>query len=209
MRNWEHGAWFQDDWKVNRRFTLNMGLRWEVFTAETEIENRLTNFDIANLKLVYAGVDGTSKSAGKQTHWRNFGPRIGFAYDVSGSGKMVVRGGFGMSYFPEQPSGSNMIGQAIPWTISQNTPAVEPLSARFHQRPAHQQPVHDSHSATTEDDSRTDRRALDLRGCEDGRSGQQRDNSAHETLRSEPGMRKLKLTLPPVTPISRYRGASP
>ena len=123
LTNWEHSAWVQDDWKVSPRLTLNLGLRWDLFTPDTEQDNRLTNFDIVNLKLVYAGVNGTSNTAGRQTKWHNFGPRIGFAYDVTGGGKTVVRGGYGIAYFPEMGSASNIIGQAVPWTISQNVPS--------------------------------------------------------------------------------------
>ena len=130
MTNFEHALFFQDDWKVNRRLTLNLGLRYDIFTPDTEQNNRLTNFDIVNLKLVYAGVNGTSDTANKQTRWNNFSPRIGFAYDVTGGGHTVVRGGFGVAYFPEQQSASSLLGQQVPWTISQNTAALEqyPLS---------------------------------------------------------------------------------
>ncbi|MBV8707925.1 MAG: TonB-dependent receptor, partial [Acidobacteriaceae bacterium] len=99
LTNYEHSAWFQDNWKVSPRLTLNLGLRWEVFTAATEQQNRLTNFDLANLRLVYAGVN-TSDTAGLQTRWNNFGPRFVFAYNADGKGTTVLRGGFGMSYFP-------------------------------------------------------------------------------------------------------------
>lgn len=129
LTNYEHAIYFQDNWKVSSRLTLNLGLRWEVFTAATEERNRLTNFDVANLRLVYAGVGGTSNSAGVRTRWNNFGPRFGFAYSVDGSGKTVVRGGFGMSYFPLEASASNILGQAVPWTYSQNTPAIDTYPA--------------------------------------------------------------------------------
>ncbi len=122
---WEHAAFLQDDWKVNRRLTLNLGVRWDLFTPYTEQRNRLTNFDLSNLTLVYAGVGGTSRTAGVQTRWNDFSPHLGFAWDMSGDGKSVLRGGFSSSYFPEQPSGSDFLGQAVPWTISQNTPTTE------------------------------------------------------------------------------------
>jgi hypothetical protein len=125
LTSWEHALWLQDDWKVNRKLTLNLGVRWEVYTAPTEERDRLTNFDFQNQTLVYAGVNGTSDTANVKTHWKNFGPRFGFAYDPTGNGRTVVRGGFGMSYFPEQASASNIIGQAVPWTISQNTAPTE------------------------------------------------------------------------------------
>ncbi|HEY7306526.1 MAG TPA: carboxypeptidase regulatory-like domain-containing protein [Bryobacteraceae bacterium] len=125
LTTWEHAAFVQDDWKVTRRLTLNLGLRWDLFMPYTEERNRLTNFDLSNLTLVYAGVNGTSRAVGVQTRWNDFSPHFGFAWDVSGDGKTVLRGGFSSSYFPEQPSGSNFLGQAVPWTISQNTPTTE------------------------------------------------------------------------------------
>ena len=114
-------AWFvQDDLKATPRLTFNIGIRHEIHWPEKEIRDRLTNFDLTNLKLVYAGQDGISRSIGKKTHYKNFGPRIGFAWDMFGSGKLVLRGGYGLSYFPEQASASNLLGQQVPWTVSQN-----------------------------------------------------------------------------------------
>jgi hypothetical protein len=141
LTNYEHAAWFQDNWKVTPRLTLNLGLRWEVFTPATEQQNRLTNFDRVNLRLVYAGLD-TSNTAGLQTRWNNLGPRFGFAYDADGKGTTVLRGGFGTSYFPLEASASNMLGQQVPWTISQNTPAIDtyPAASVFANVPTIAQP---------------------------------------------------------------------
>jgi hypothetical protein len=120
LRTQEHGLFIQDDVKLSARVTVNAGLRYEIFKAETEEDNRIVNFDLAGLRLIYAGEDGASKSVNKKTRYGNIAPRLGLTYDLLGNGTTILRTGFGITYFPEQPSASNMIGQQVPYTISQN-----------------------------------------------------------------------------------------
>ena len=119
LRTQEHGLFIQDDFKANPRFTINAGLRYEIFGAETEEHNKIVNFDPVNLRLIYAGEDGASLSVNKKTQ-RGLAPRLGLTYDLFGNASTILRSGFGITYFPEQPSASNMIGQQVPYTISQN-----------------------------------------------------------------------------------------
>jgi len=88
--NWTYVAgYIQDDYKPTSKLTLNLGLRYEVQTGP--YQNR---FDTpANRTLSALGFDTKKKN-----DYNNFGPRVGFAYDVNGNGKAVVRGGYGRYY---------------------------------------------------------------------------------------------------------------
>jgi hypothetical protein len=89
---------FQDDWRVHPRLTLNLGLRYDVSTVSRETEGRLQNFDIATQTFSPLG----EKIYDMDTN--NFGPRFGFAFDVFGNTKTVVRGGYGIFYNRELPA---------------------------------------------------------------------------------------------------------
>ena len=155
--NWKNispAAYFLDNWKVNNRLTLNLGLRWDGIPHTYEANNRMSNFytflyNPANAALLLPGGTispsspglGTSPNpilngyqfylngigiAGQngiptnlvQNSWLNFGPRIGFAYDLTGSGKTVVRGGFGIMYERIQGNDVYNAGPNIPFSSS-------------------------------------------------------------------------------------------
>ena len=158
---WNNVSWSayaQDNWRVNRKLTLNLGVRWDGVPHTYEANDRMGNFypslyNPANAALL--NPDGTINPASPglgtspnpilagiplylngigvpeqngvpkglvNNHWFNFGPRLGFAYDLTGSGKMVVRGGFGIMY--ERIQGNDMYnaGPNIPFSFQVNTP---------------------------------------------------------------------------------------
>lgn len=90
----------QDDWRVSPSLTLNVGLRWEYFSPLTEARNQLENIFLSATgpyPLVNAQVRPVSHLW--NSNWKDFEPRIGFAYAPIGAHqKIVLRGGFGILY---------------------------------------------------------------------------------------------------------------
>lgn len=96
--NENYSGFFQDDWKVHRRLSLSIGLRYDVSSVSREKDGNLQNFDL---------VTRTMSPKGAKIHEadkNNFGPRFGFAWDVFGTQKTVIRGGYGIFYNRELPA---------------------------------------------------------------------------------------------------------
>ncbi len=98
-RTWEPSGFVQDDWHAASNLTLNLGVRYDVFTPFTEAHNAISNFNPATATIEVAGVNGVNDYAGLHTTWTNVAPRIGFA--LTAKPGLVLRGGFGISYVPE------------------------------------------------------------------------------------------------------------
>jgi len=120
--------YFQDDWRVTNRLTLNLGMRLSLFETYREKQKQAFNFDpkhytfgqttlnadgsVKNLTadgltpsvtdlpngIVQCGVTPGVPDGCMQSHWFNPAPRIGFAWDPKGDGKMAVRGGYGIFF---------------------------------------------------------------------------------------------------------------
>ncbi|HME36953.1 MAG TPA: TonB-dependent receptor [Candidatus Sulfotelmatobacter sp.] len=168
---WNNVSWaayVQDNWRVNHRLTLNLGLRWDGVPHTYEANDRMGNFypnlynpadaaifvpgsnGNAICGATTAGCEGASPGLGTSpnpiltgyqfylngigipgktpgvpkglvnNHWAAFGPRVGFAYDMTGSGKTILRGGFGAMY--ERIQGNDMYnaGPNVPFSTNVN-----------------------------------------------------------------------------------------
>jgi len=112
-RSWENGVFVQDDWHASRRLTLNLGLRWDYLSNPTEVDGRQSNFNLQTGAIDVASGGG---DALVNNNWHNFGPRVGFAYDVKGDGKTAIRGGYGIFYFLDRGGISNQLAQNPPFS---------------------------------------------------------------------------------------------
>jgi hypothetical protein len=113
-----YGVFAQDDWRLTPKLIVNLGLRWEYRSPFHDVSNNLGNFD-PTLGLVQQGQASVGSTLVKPDY-QNWSPRIGFAYDVSGKGTTVVRGGFSILYsmfslapFTGNPGIANTPGTSI------------------------------------------------------------------------------------------------
>jgi hypothetical protein len=160
LQHWNSNSfalYFQDNYRVNRRFTLNLGLRWDGIPHTYDANKQTANFypnlydpaDAAQLSPDFQTVLPTSPGLGTSPNpilagqkfylngvrtcglsgtpqgcvngaWKNFGPRIGFAYDLTGAGKTVVRGGYGIMYERLQGNDTYSLSSNVPFSAGVN-----------------------------------------------------------------------------------------
>lgn len=155
-QGWSTSLFVQDDWKLSRRLTLNLGLRYDLQPPGHERHNGTSNFD-PSLKnpdnglqgrMTYAGVDYGSTFLNTQTN--NFGPRVGLAYDLGGNGRTVIRAGYAI-FYPQifyrdffgntagfantstayNPPGGNSNLPAFQFQYGLPSPYIQPLGAKL------------------------------------------------------------------------------
>jgi trimeric autotransporter adhesin len=123
FRNWEFITYAQDDWRINKRFTLLFGMRYSAVTPPIELNDHIANLDLnasaTEVAIVTPGQTGPFNGAYPRAlihgDYTNFAPRIGFAWSPPVRPKTVVRGGYSIFY-----------NDSIYTTLAQNYLAYQP-----------------------------------------------------------------------------------
>ncbi len=110
----EDGIFGQDDWRISRRVSVNMGLRWDFLPHPYEAHNQQAAFNVNTGQVMIAGKNGISPSIIAQ-NYHDFGPRLGVTYDLKGDGTSVVRGGYGIFYYIDYGGINNQLGEQAPF----------------------------------------------------------------------------------------------
>jgi outer membrane receptor protein involved in Fe transport len=106
IRTYQYAGFAQDQWRVTRRLTLNLGVRYEYAEPKFDAQGRSFTFAPGHQSvvfpnappgLIFPGDPGAPKGSNFPDR-NDFGPRVGFAWDVFGNGRTAVRGGFGVFY---------------------------------------------------------------------------------------------------------------
>jgi hypothetical protein len=127
LRGTRWGFFYQDNWRVNQKLTLNLGLRWDPYWPYQETQGRVTCFQPgqhsqrypnAPENLTYGGEnnDPSCPKAGSDPNLGNFAPRVGFAYRLTDDGKTSLRGGAGYYYIPIETSQFNLFVDTAPFS---------------------------------------------------------------------------------------------
>jgi hypothetical protein len=106
LRTNELNFFVRDEWRVTPKLTLNFGVHYEVNTPFTEAKDQWVNFDPATGKQLIAGQNGVGRTAGINTDYSAIAPRFSIAYQLSRN--TVLRGGYGLFFFPQGNAGTNI-----------------------------------------------------------------------------------------------------
>ena len=147
------GLFFQDDIKVSRKLTLNLGIRWDPFIPYTDKNNKLAGYRAGQKSVVYPNAptgliypdDPGLPAGGYDPTWNNFGPRVGFAYDVTGDGKTALRGGYGIFYDRPNLISTNSAANQAPFgtliSLTGNAPELIQQPVRRHDKSVSPEPI--------------------------------------------------------------------
>lgn len=114
-RRWKiFRPYFQDDWRITKNLTLNLGLAWNLTAPISEASNRQANFDPATAQFLIAG-QGAGKWAGIRFYKTAFEPRIGFAWTPRGSANTAVRAGYAIYHDSSWSQGAQGLWQNPPY----------------------------------------------------------------------------------------------
>ena len=132
LRQYVHSLYFQDDYRVTPKLTLNVGLRWEFASPLYERDNNYSNFDPTTNTMIKATGGSLFNRGLVHPDYKDFGPRLGLAYSIDP--KTVVRAGYGISYTFFNRPGSAQEGinapQALFGVLNQTIPAGRPGARR-------------------------------------------------------------------------------
>jgi hypothetical protein len=146
IRTGSLGLYAQDTWKVSSRLTLNLGVRYDYYMPQWDTHNNILGFfpgtqsnvfPNAPPDILYPGDPGTPNRALVYPDKNNFAPRFGFAWDMLGNAKLVMRGGFGIFYDIEDGALNLQFGAEPPYGAVSNifpnslAQGVDPIADPF------------------------------------------------------------------------------
>jgi hypothetical protein len=153
IRTGSYAGYVQDTWKIRPRLTLIYGVRYEYNVPQSDVHNNIlgffpgkqsTRFPDAPPDILYPGDPGTPNNALVYPDRNNFAPRFGFAWDIFGSSKLVMRGGFGIFYDIEDGALNLQFGGQPPFGATSNifpsgfsapNPVADPYGASGFENP--------------------------------------------------------------------------
>jgi Carboxypeptidase regulatory-like domain len=124
-RRWKiFRPYVQDDWRITKDLTLNLGIAWDLTSPISEVDGRMADYipptiatgtNATTGQLLIANQNGVGSSAGVNRNWTAFEPRIGAAWKVLGSDKTVLRGGYAIYHDSAWSMGAQGLWQNPPF----------------------------------------------------------------------------------------------